>query len=58
MKFAIGRASLEEIEKLNILNATLLAMHRAFLELNLSHIPVFIDGNKKPKEITKYKIDK
>jgi ribonuclease HII len=51
VKFAIGRASLEEIESLNILNATLLAMRRAFLGLNLSNIPVFIDGNKKPKEM-------
>lgn len=51
VKFAIGTASLEEIENLNILNATLLAMERAYASLNLLNIPVFIDGNKKPKSM-------
>lgn len=51
VKFAIGVASLKEIEDLNILNATLLAMERAFLSLGINDVEVLIDGNKKPPNL-------
>ena len=47
--WSIGSASLKEIEKLNILNASLLAMKRAIKKLNKKPSQVFIDGNKIPK---------
>ena len=47
--WSIGSASLKEIEKLNILNASLLAMKRAIKKLKKKPIQVLIDGNKVPK---------
>tara|TARA_B100000131_G_scaffold56093_1_gene51348 strand:+ start:1154 stop:1732 length:579 start_codon:yes stop_codon:yes gene_type:complete len=47
--WAIGSASLKEIEKINILNATLLAMKRAIIKLKKKPDLVLIDGNKSPK---------
>ena len=47
--WAIGSASLKEIEKFNILNASLLAMKRAIKKLNKKPSQVLIDGNKVPK---------
>ncbi len=47
--WSIGSASLKEIEKLNILNASLLAMKRAIKKLNKRPSRVLIDGNKIPK---------
>ena len=47
--WSIGSASLKEIEKLNILNASLLAMKRAIKKLNKKTSSVLIDGNKTPK---------
>ena len=47
--WSIGSASLKEIEKLNILNASLLAMKRAIKKLNKKPYQVLIDGNKIPK---------
>ena len=44
--WSIGSASLKEIEKLNILNASLLAMKRAIKKLNKRPSCVLIDGNK------------
>ncbi len=46
--WAIGSASLKEIEKLNILNASLLAMKRAIKKLKKKPSHVLIDGNKLP----------
>ena len=46
--WAIGQASTTEIEKLNILHASLLAMKRAILKLNKKPSLVLIDGNKLP----------
>ena len=40
---------MKEIEKLNILNASLLAMKRAIKKLNKKPNHVLIDGNKIPK---------
>ena len=47
--WSIGSASLKEIEKLNILNASLLAMKRAVKKLKKKPKLVLIDGNKIPK---------
>ena len=47
--WAIGSASLKEIEKYNILNASLLAMKRAIKKLKKKPQLVLIDGNKLPK---------
>ena len=46
--WAIGKASKEEIDKLNILQASLLAMKRAILNLKKKPSNVLIDGNKIP----------
>ena len=53
--WAIGKASLKEIEQLNILNASLLAMKRAIKKLKKKPSHVLIDGNKLPK-IGDYKL--
>ena len=47
--WAIGSASLKEIEKINILNASLLAMKRAIKKLKIKPNLILIDGNKSPK---------
>jgi len=46
--WAIGSASLKEIEKNNILNASLLAMKRAIIKLKKKPQLILIDGNKLP----------
>ena len=46
--WAIGQASIKEIEKINILHASLLAMKRAILKLSKKPSLVLIDGNKLP----------
>jgi len=53
--WAIGKASVKEIEKLNILNAALLAMKRAIKKLKKKPTLVLIDGNKLP-EMENYKL--
>ena len=53
--WAIGKASLEEIENLNILNASLLAMKRAIKKLKKKPSHVLIDGNRLPR-IKNYKL--
>lgn len=45
---AIGEASVEEIDRLNILQATLLAMQRAVQGLRLKPVRVLVDGNQLP----------
>ncbi len=45
---AVGQASVEEIERLNILQATLLAMRRAVEGLRLKPHKVLVDGNRLP----------
>ena len=47
--WAIGKASVKEIEKINILNASLLAMKRAIKRLKKKPSLVLVDGNKLPK---------
>ena len=46
--FALGVAAVEEIDALNILQATLLAMRRALQALALRPTHIIIDGNKAP----------
>ena len=46
--WTIGSASLKEIEKLNILNASLLAMQRSIKKLKSKPSLIMIDGNKLP----------
>jgi ribonuclease HII len=46
--WAIGQASVREIEKINILQASLLAMKRAIIKLKKKPSLVLIDGNKLP----------
>ena len=45
----IGQASVEEIDRLNILQATLLAMQRAVEGLRLLPVCALIDGNRLPR---------
>lgn len=45
---SIGRASVEEIDSLNILQATMLAMTRAVVGLSVSPDAVWVDGNRLP----------
>tara|TARA_B110001450_G_scaffold235567_1_gene240371 strand:- start:403 stop:963 length:561 start_codon:yes stop_codon:yes gene_type:complete len=47
--WAISKASVKEIEKINILHASLLAMKRAIKKLKKKPNLVLIDGNKLPK---------
>jgi len=47
--WAVGKASVKEIEKINILQASLLAMERAIKKLKKKPILVLIDGNKLPE---------
>ena len=53
--WAIGQASAKEIEKINILHASLLAMKRAIINLNKKPSLVLIDGNKLPN-LKNYKL--
>lgn len=48
LAWAIGRAEVEEIDRLNILNATLLAMQRAVASLALLPTEILVDGNRAP----------
>ena len=49
LAFAIGTASAQEIDDLNILRATFLAMKRAFDSLKIAPDFALIDGNRDPK---------
>ncbi len=46
--FCVAQASVQEIDELNILQATMLAMQRAVLGLRLKPGKVLIDGNRLP----------
>ena len=49
--YAIGRASVEEINKINILNASLLSMQRALNKLKHSPDIAYIDGLFSPENV-------
>tara|TARA_B100000123_G_scaffold263760_1_gene233123 strand:- start:152 stop:730 length:579 start_codon:yes stop_codon:yes gene_type:complete len=53
--FSIGIASVEEILELNILQASLLSMKRAIVQLTLKPSLILIDGNFAPKGLKNYK---
>ena len=46
---SIAQASVQEIEALNILGATMLAMQRAVQGLRLKPVKVLVDGNRLPR---------
>jgi ribonuclease HII len=46
---SVGEASVQEIDQLNILQATMLAMQRAVAGLRLKPTMVLVDGNRLPK---------
>lgn len=47
--WAVASASVEEIDRLNILQATLLAMQRAVAGLSVRPLSALVDGNRCPK---------
>lgn len=47
--WAVGQASVEEIDRINILQATFLAMQRAVLSLNCVPSLALVDGNQAPR---------
>jgi ribonuclease HII len=49
LAWALGRAEVEEIDRINILQATLLAMQRAVQALPLPPRSVLVDGNQCPR---------
>ena len=54
--WAVGKASVKEIEKMNILQASLLAMKRSIKKLKKKPKLILVDGNKLP-EIKGYKLN-
>ena len=53
--YSIGMASVEEILDLNILQASLLSMKRAIVQLTLKPSLILIDGNFAPEGLKNYK---
>ena len=51
LSFSVAYASVEEIERVNILEATFLAMNRAMEGLHISADFALIDGNQTPRNI-------
>ena len=49
LTFAVARATVEEIDNLNILQASLLAMHRAVTALHIQPDFIYVDGNRLPR---------
>ena len=49
VSWALGRATVAEIDELNILQASLLAMHRAVEALPIQPSLVLVDGNRLPQ---------
>ncbi len=48
LAWSLGRAEVEEIDEINILQATMLAMQRAVASLELTPTLVLVDGNRTP----------
>ena len=44
--WAVGVVTPQEIDKINILNASILAMHRALQQLNPQPLHIIVDGNR------------
>lgn len=49
LAFSVARATVEEIDQLNILHASMLAMHRAVDGLSVTPEMVLVDGNRLPR---------
>ena len=49
LSYAVGRAEVEEIDDINILHASLLAMKRAVEALSITPEHVLVDGNRCPE---------
>ena len=49
LDWGVGRAEVEEIDRLNILQAALLAMRRAVEQLSTPLDAAFVDGNARPR---------
>jgi len=49
LSWSVGRASVEEIDRYNILQATMMAMYRAVSGLSIQPEYVAVDGNRLPK---------
>lgn len=49
LAWALGRAEVEEIDAINILQASLLAMRRAVEALDIAPFKVLVDGNQCPR---------
>ncbi|MBV6272001.1 ribonuclease HII [Alcaligenaceae bacterium CGII-47] len=47
--WCVAQASVEEIDHLNILEATMLAMHRACEGLSCAPVEILVDGNRIPR---------
>jgi ribonuclease HII len=52
LSWAIAEASVEEIDQINILNASFLAMKRAVLQLKITPQHLLIDGNRWKSDLT------
>jgi len=48
-QWAVGESSPQEIDEINILQATMLAMKRAVENLNIQYNQVLVDGNRCPE---------
>ncbi len=51
VSYAVAAASLSEIEQLNILHATMLAMQKAVLALHIAPSSIIVDGNRVPPDM-------
>lgn len=51
LSWSLGRAEVEEIDELNILHATMLAMQRAVAGLHIQPQWVLVDGNRVPESL-------
>ncbi len=49
LAWSIGRAEVDEIDEINILQATMVAMQRAVMGLTLKPTHVLVDGNRAPR---------
>lgn len=56
LAWAVGVVSAQEIDQINILNASILAMHRAIKQLKMPPEHILVDGNRfKPYEFIPYR---
>lgn len=49
--YAVAQANLEEIDSLNILHATMFAMRKAALHLDVQPTSIIVDGNRVPENM-------